>query len=98
MYSGEIDDDRTRWEYYCVESVLGDSYQTFVEKLNTFGFDSWEVISINEIKDNDVMNPSRCFWKAWLKRKYRFERKRVFDGDLANRPVGGELRDRVYYV
>ena len=100
MYDGEIKDDCPRWEYQCVESVLGDNYQTFSEKLSALGFSSWEVISITEINDRDMMNPSGYFWKAWLKRKYRFERKRVFDSDLPGQsiPFGGELRDYVYYV
>lgn len=99
LYEGEIDNDRCRWEYYHISSDVGDNYQTFTEKLNTFGFDGWEVINIVESKDYNPISPTKLEWKAWLKRQYRFERKRVFKDDFPDEdiPIGGELRD-YYYV
>lgn len=90
----DIKDDRIRWEYCAINSSFGDHYQTFTDKLNTAGFEGWEVINIVEIKDNDKMNPSGCYWKAWLKRKYRFERTLHFtEGQFEP-----ETRDNVYHV
>ena len=90
-----IKDDRPRWEYFCLGSAFGDNYQTFTEKLNDAGFNGWEVIHIVESKDHNPMSPTGLEWKAWMKRKYRFERVLVFGDD---KPVGGAEQDNIYYV
>ena len=91
----QVKDDRPRWEYHVFSSDISDTYHTFIDKLNIAGFQGWEVISISEVKDNDIMNLSRYIWTAWLKRKYRFERKTHFvEGKQEIVPFGENL----YYV
>ena len=98
-YEGEIQDNKSRWEYAYVISEMPDSYASFCEKLNAWGFEGWEVINISESREVTSTLPWTQ-WKAWVKRKYRFERKRIFQSDSPNEeiPFGGELRDYVYYV
>lgn len=87
--SEEIKDDRPRWEHSVLDSEPGDTYEVFCDKLNAWGFEGWEVISISESKD-----PYRI-WTAWLKRKYRFERNyKTPDGFLS---IVGTV-DHVTYV
>ena len=93
----EIADDRPRWEYHCISSNFGDTYQSFTDKLNQAGYEGQEVINIAEVKDNNVMNISGYAWTAWLKRRYRFER--LLDYDYSqDQPIEGRHYDYIYYV
>jgi len=65
---------RTRWQYTCVKSDYDAVYnedQLFAEKLNEYGVEGYELVSIFENHTTNALGMRQKHLTAYMKRKYR---------------------------